>query len=95
MELQCLLVAGAYRINPEGTLSKAHIFQRVTVPGPPPVKTEISVLAKIKFGPLKVGETDHFTFRLEHQDSNELVEIELPYTYPDFQAWLIVPHAAI
>ena len=88
MELQWLLIARAYRINENGTLDIASIFQTVTVDGPPPLKAEITVLAKVKFDPLKVGERTNFTFRLENPETHDSVEIELPYEYPPLDAWL-------
>ena len=88
MELQWLLVVQAYRINEDGTLDIAKIFQRMTIQGLP-LKAQITVLAKVKFDPLKVDEETSFTFRMENIDSNDvLLDIELPYTFPGLQEWL-------
>ena len=88
MDLQWLLIARAYRINENGTLDIAQIFQKATVEGPPPLKAEMSVLAKVKFDLLKVGEETNFTFRLENPETGDMVESELPYKYPPLDAWL-------
>lgn len=56
--------------------------------GPPPLKAEITVLAKVKFDPLKVGERTNFIFRLENPETNDALEIEVPSEYPPLDAWL-------
>lgn len=87
MELQWLLIARAFRINDNGTLDIANIFQKITVQGSP-IKAEMTVLAKVKFDLLKVGEETNFLFRLENPETGELMEVELPYKFPDLDAWL-------
>lgn len=49
---------------------------------------DMTVLAKVKFDILKIGEDTIFTFRLENPESGDTVDIELPYTYPPMEAWL-------
>ena len=88
MELQWLLLARAFRINQNGTLDIAQVFQKVTVEGVPRLKADVSVLAKVKFDLLRVGEETNFTFRLENPETGDMVEMELPYEYPPFDAWL-------
>ncbi len=88
MELQWLLIARGFRMNDNGTLDIANIFQKITVEGPPPLKADMTVLAKVKFDLLKIGEETNFTFRLENPETGDAVDIELHYTYPPREAWL-------
>ncbi|MCH7737701.1 MAG: hypothetical protein IH872_09930 [Chloroflexi bacterium] len=88
MDLQWLLVARGYTLN-DGTMDVSQIFQRAVVSGGPPFKVPMSVLAKVKSDPLHAGEETTFSFRVEHLETGTLVlELELPYTYPNLDAWL-------
>ena len=82
------MIERAFRLNDHGTLDITNIFQKATVEGPPPFNVDMTVLAKVKFDFLEIGEVTIFTFRLENPETGDTLDVEFPYTFPPLEAWL-------
>lgn len=86
MDIQWVILARAWRINRNGTMDIAGIFNKLGA-RPPQYEGTLVVLAKVQADPTEVGQKVKLTLQLNRRGGELIESLEGIYDIPDLSIW--------